>query len=353
MKMLFLCFASVLPLLQTVVAQAKTVDSTANSTLPLNTVAKAAGKLYFGSATDNPELSDQAYLGILSNTAMFGQLTAGNSMKWDAIEPEQNVFSFTGGDQIVAIAEATGKIVRGHNLVWHSQLPKWVEYGSWTPETLTSAVWTHVWTEVSHYLGKIYAWDVVNEPLNDDGTMRADVFYNTLGSSYIKLALETAHAADPYAKLYINDYNLEYTGPKIDAMVQLVKDLLAAGAPIHGIGFESHLILGKFSATQLRTNMERITALGLEVAITELDDRIQLPATDADLEQQKADYMAVVQVCMAVPGCVGVTVWDYTDKYSWVPAVFSGYGEACIWDANLVPKPAYDGIVMGFGNYVA
>lgn len=192
------------------------------------------------------------------------------------------------------------------------------------------------------------AWDVVNEPLNDDGTMRADVFYNILNSSYITLALQTAHAADPYAKLYINDYNLEYTGPKINAMVQLVEDLLAAGAPIHGVGFESHFILGDVSGTQLQTNMERITALGLEVAVTELDVRIQLPATDANLEQQKADYTTVVQACMAVPGCVGVTVWDYADKYTWIPAAFPGQGEACPWDANLLPKPAYDGIAMGF-----
>jgi hypothetical protein len=174
----------------------------------------------------------------------------------------------------------------------------------------------------------------IAEPLNDNGTMRTDVFYNTLNTSYINIALQTAHAADPNAKLYINDYNLEYTGrsngfpfalsvmttdvfppgPKIDAMVQLVKDLLAAGAPIHGIGFESHLILGEVSPSELQANMERITTLGLEVAVTELDDRIELPATDADLEQQKADYMSVVQTCMAVDGCVGVTVWDYTDR---------------------------------------
>ncbi|KAF8554599.1 glycoside hydrolase family 10 protein [Imleria badia] len=326
--------------------------------MALNIAAKAARKLYFGSATDNPELTDVAYVSILNNTAMFGQLTPGNSMKWDAIEPEQNVFNFTGGDQIVALAEATGKIIRGHNLVWHNQLPDWVTYGNWTPETLTSVIETHVRTEVSHYAGKIntlgsYAWDVINEPLNDNGTMRADVFYNTLNTSYISIALQTAHIADPNAKLYINDYNLEYIGAKIDAMVQLVEDLLAADTPIHGIGFESHFILGEVSPSELQTNMERITALGLEVAVTELDDRIVLPATDADLEQQKADYMSVVQTCMAVSGCVGVTVWDYTDKHSWIPSAFPGYGEACPWDANLVRKPAYDGIVMGFMDYTS
>ena len=109
-------------------------------------------------------------------------------------------------------------------------------------------------------------------------------------------------------------FNVFLVGPKIDAMVQLVEDLLAAGVPINGVGFQCHLILGELSASELKVNMERITALGLEVAVTELDVRIELPATDADLEQQKADYMSVIQTCMAVPGCVGVTVWDYTDK---------------------------------------
>jgi len=347
-----LAFASLLALVQTSVAQ-MSKSATLTATVALNVAAKTAGKLYFGTATDNPELTDTTYVTILNDTAMFGQLTPGNSMKWDATEPKQNVFNFTGGDQIAALAEATGKIVRGHNLVWHNQLPDWVTYGQWTPQTLTSVIETHVRTEVSHYAGKIYAWDVINEPLNDNGTMRADVFYNTLNTAYINIALRTAHAADPNAKLYINDYNLEYTGPKIDAMVQLVKDLLAAGAPIHGIGFQGHLILGGISASELQCNMERITALGLEVAVTELDDRIELPATDADLEQQKADYMSVVQTCMAVSRCVGITVWDYTDRYTWIPSVFPGYGAACPWDANLVRKPAYDGIAMGFIDYAA
>ncbi|KAG9315006.1 glycoside hydrolase family 10 protein [Chiua virens] len=307
----------------------------ATSTVALNVAAKAAGKLYFGSATDNRKLNDPAYLSILKDTDIFGQLTPENSMKWDAIEPQRNVFNFTGGDQIVALAEETGKVMRGHALVWFQQLPDWVMYGTWTSETLTSVVENHVRTQVSHYRGKIYAWDVVNEPFNGNGTMRADVFHNTLGKSYISTALRAARAADPNAKLYLNDYDLEYAGklgklffssldndkalsshigPKVDAMVQLVEDLLAAGVPIDGIGFQCHYILGQVDPYQLRTNMERFTALGLEVAVTELDDRIPLPVTDADLYQQKSDYMAIVQSCMTVPRCVGVTVWDFPDK---------------------------------------
>lgn len=131
-------------------------------------------------------------------------------------------------------------------------------------------------------------------------------------------------------------------------MVKLVKNLQSQGVLIHGIGFESHLKLNGFSASDLQTNMERFTALGLEVAITELDIRIQLPASDSDLAQQKIAYTNVVGACMKVSGCVGVTIWDYTDKvrskaysvlhdlivlqYSWIPSTFSGYGAACPWD---------------------
>ncbi|KAG6821332.1 hypothetical protein H0H93_000193 [Arthromyces matolae] len=264
----------------------------------------AAGKKYFGSATDNPELTDTAYVAELSNTNDFLQLTPGNSMKWDATEPSQGTFTFSGGDAIVALAQKNGQIIRD-------------------------------------------SWDVINEPFNDDGTWRSDVFYNTMGQSYVAVALQAARAADPNAKLYINDYNIEGTGAKSTAMVNLVKSLKAAGVPIDGIGVQGHLIVGEVPST-LQANLEQFTALGVEVAITELDIRMTLPETAALLEQQKADYQTVIAACKAVAGCVGVTIWDYTDKYSWVPSTFSGQGAACPWDANLVKKPAYDGIVAGF-----
>lgn len=170
------------------------------------------------------------------------------------------------------------------------------------------------------------------EPFNDDGTWRTDVFYNTLGTSYVSLALQAARAADPAAKLYINDYNIEQTGSKATAMLNLVKSLQSQNVPIDGVGFQCHFIVGSVPTT-FQQNLETFTALGLEVAITELDIRMTLPATDALLQQQKKDYQSVVAACQAVEGCIGVTIWDYTDKYSWVPNTFSGQGAACPWDA--------------------
>ncbi|KAM5537225.1 hypothetical protein V8D89_009158 [Ganoderma adspersum] len=299
---------------------------TPSSTAGLHTLAKAAGKLYFGSATDNPELSDTAYVAKLDDVKEFGQITPGNSMKWDATEPSQGTFTFTNGDVIANLAKANGQLLRGHNCVWHNQLPSWVSSGSFTAAQWTSIIQTHC------------------EPFNDDGTWRTDVFYNTLNTSYISIALQAARAADPDAKLYINDYNIEQTGSKSTAMLNLVKQLIADDVPIDGVGFQSHFIVGSVP-TSFQTTMEQFTALGLEVAITELDIRMTLPVTDALLAQQSKDYQSVVQACMNVAGCVGITIWDWTDKYSWVPNTFSGQGAACPWDANFAIKPAYNGIV--------
>ncbi|KAI0775067.1 glycoside hydrolase superfamily [Trametes elegans] len=310
----------------------------------LHTLAKAAGKLYFGSATDNPELSDSAYVAKLGDAAEFGQITPGNSMKWDATEPTRGQFTFTNGDVVANLAKQNGQLLRGHNCVWHNQLPNWVSNGQFTAEDLTDVIQTHCGTLVGHYKGQIYSWDVINEPFNDDGTWRQDVFYNTLGTDFIPIALKAARSADPDAKLYINDYNIEQSGAKSTAMLNLVKQLQADGVPIDGVGFQSHFIVGQVPSSFQQT-LEQFTALGVEVAITELDIRMTLPATDALLAQQQKDYQAVVEACINVQGCVGVTIWDWTDKYSWVPSTFSGQGAALPWDENFNKKPAYDGIV--------
>ncbi|PIL35441.1 hypothetical protein GSI_02168 [Ganoderma sinense ZZ0214-1] len=310
----------------------------------LNRLAQAAGKKYFGTATDNSELTDTVYTAILDNKVEFGQITPANSMKWDATEPTRGTFTFSGGDQIANLAKTNGQLLRGHNCVWYNQLPSWVSSGQFTAADLTTVIQNHCGTLVGHYKGQVYSWDVVNEPFNDDGTWRTDVFYNTLGTSYVSIALQAARAADPNAKLYINDYNIEQTGAKATAMLNLVKQLLAAGVPLDGVGFQCHFIVGEVP-TSFQSVLQQFTALGLEVAITELDIRMPTPASQANLAQQQKDYQSVVQACMNVEGCAGITVWDFTDKYSWVPSTFSGQGAACPWDQNLVKKPAYNGIV--------
>ncbi|KAI0512741.1 family 10 glycosyl hydrolase [Xylaria bambusicola] len=306
----------------------------------LNKLAKAAGLLYFGSATDNGELSDRSYVNILSNTDEFGQLTPGNGQKWQYTEPSRGSFSYSSGDQIASLAASNGQLLRCHTLVWYSQLPSWVSSGSWNSQTLTSVVNTHISNVVGHYKGKCYAWDVVNEALNEDGTYRTNVFYNVLGDSYFALAFKAAAAADPNAKLYYNDYNIENPGSKQAGVVKIVKLVKAAGAKIDGVGMQAHLIVG---STPSQSAMQSYVGAGVtEVAYTELDIRLSsLPSSSSGLAQQANDYGTVTKACLAEKACIGITIWDYTDKYSWIPGVFPGQGDALIYDSNLNKKPAW------------
>jgi endo-1,4-beta-xylanase len=308
--------------------------------------AAEAKNIYFGTALTQGNLSNSTLTGVAG--AQFDMVTPGNEMKWDTTEPSNGTYNFGPGDQIVAFAQAHNQRVRGHNLVWHSQLPSWVN--SLPLTSVQAAMEAHITTEATHYKGQVYSWDVVNEPFNDDGTFRQDVFYNAFGGSgYIADALRTAHAADPAAKLYLNDYNIEATGAKSNAMYSLVQSLKAAGVPIDGVGFESHFILGQVPSS-MQSNMARFAALGVDVAVTELDDRIQLPATAANLTQQANDYAAVVNACLAVSRCVGVSQWGVGDADSWIPSAFSGYGAATMYDNNYQPKPAYTSTLTALGG---
>ncbi|MEU8679404.1 endo-1,4-beta-xylanase [Streptomyces sp. NPDC048560] len=329
-------FAALLvgPVLQTAEAAAATPT--------LHELAAAEGK-FFGSATDNSELSDAAYTAVLGSE--FGQITPGNSMKWDATEPARGQFSYARGDAVVDFAGQHGQSVRGHTLVWHSQLPSWVS--SLPADQTRSAMETHIANVAGHYRGEVYAWDVVNEPFNEDGTFRSSPFHNAMGKEYVTYALRAARAADPDAKLYLNDYNIEGFGAKSDAMYDLARELKADGVPLDGIGFQAHLAVQYGFPDRMQENLQRFADLGLDVAITELDVRMRLPQDTAKYQTQIDYYGRVTQACMAVTRCVGITVWDYTDKYSWVPGTFSGEGNATPWDADLRPKTALLDAVRG------
>lgn len=316
-------------------------------TAQLNDLAVRAGLKYFGTALREGAVnSDAAYKRILTDKSEFGQLVAENGQKWDATEPSRGSFSYTSGDITANTAKASGQGIRCHTLVWHSQLPNWVSSGSWTKDTLTSVIETHMSNVMGHYKGQCYAWDVVNEAINDDGTWRDSVFYRVFGTEYLPISFAAAKKYDANTKLYYNDYNLEYNGAKTDRAVEIVKIVQAAGAPIDGVGFQGHLIVGSTpSRANLATTLRRFTALGVEVAYTELDIRhSSLPASSAAQVTQGNDFANVVGSCLDVTGCVGVTVWSFTDKYSWVPSTFSGAGDALIYDSNFNKKAAWTSI---------
>jgi endo-1,4-beta-xylanase len=322
--------------------------------------AKKAGLEYFGAATDTPGQRERAgyedvypqYDAILADNDQFGQTTPTNGQKWLFVEPERGVFNFTEGDITAELAAKQGKLLRCHALVWHSQLAPWVETTEWTPEELRTVIIDHITAVAGHYKGRCLAWDVVNEALDEDGTWRESIFYRVLGEEYIKLAFQTAAEVDPGTRLYYNDYGIERPASvKTDGAVRLVQMLKDAGIRIDGVGMQAHYTVGRSpSLDEQIATMERYAALGVEVALTELDVRTPVPWTDADLEAQKKVYRESVGACAQVDACVGVTLWDFYDPFSWVPYTFPGFGNALLWFEDFARHPAYYGILAALKN---
>ncbi|KIM31617.1 glycoside hydrolase family 10 protein [Serendipita vermifera MAFF 305830] len=298
---------------------------------------------YFGVAWDVNRAVDSDYTQLV--LAQFDQITAENSLKWETTEPSRGVFNYTNGDFVVGTALANHMSFRAHVLVWHSQLPAWVTAGNFSKTELTSIMKNHIVNVAGHYKGKVYTWDVVNEVFNEDGTFRSTVFYDTIGAEFIDIAFKTARQTDPHALLAINDYNIDGTGAKSTAMINLVKGAKRRGVPIDQIGAQAHLVVGTLP-TDIQANWQAFTDIGVVVAVTEVDIRMPTPPTAESLAQQAADYKTVVSACLNIKKCVGVTVWGASDKYSWVPDVFPGEGAPLQWDDNLVPKPAYNATVQ-------
>ena len=198
------------------------------------------------------------------------------SMKFDATKPERGYYDFTEGDILVAFAKAHNMQVRGHNLVWYMALPSWLTTGHFTRDELISILHDHIFAEVSHYRGQVNIWDVVNEAINNDGSLRDSIWSRGIGHDYLDLAFRWAHEANPQARLFYNDYGGEGLGQKSNAIYNLVAGMIKRGVPINGVGLQMHVSLDGYPPPQdVLSNMKRLAALGLEVQITEMDVKIQ------------------------------------------------------------------------------
>jgi endo-1,4-beta-xylanase len=290
-----------------------------------------------GVAVEANLLGNNPYTNIIQT--QFDGVTPGNEMKWQTTEPQQGVFNFGPADQIVSFAQSHNMKIRGHTLVWYSQLASWVN--SVPSSQILSVMENHITTEMQHFAGKIWYWDVVNEAFNDDGTRRSDVFQNEIGNAYIEDAFRTARAADPNAKLCYNDYNIEdMNSAKSQAVYAMVADFKNRGVPIDCVGFQSHFITGQVPADFQQT-LQKFANLGIDVQITELDDRMPTPPSQANINQQNIDYANVAKACLAVSRCNDITIWGVGEPDSWIPSTFPGQGNALLYDSNYQPKPCY------------
>ncbi|MFG2586741.1 endo-1,4-beta-xylanase [Streptomyces sp. NPDC048438] len=298
--------------------------------------AAAAKGRYFGTAVAANHLGEAAYASTLD--AQFDSVTPENEMKWDAVESSRNSFNFSAADQIVSHAQSKGMKVRGHTLVWHSQLPGWVSGLGATD--LRSAMNNHITQVMTHYKGKIHSWDVVNEAYQDgsSGARRSSPFQDKLGNGFIEEAFRTARTVDADAKLCYNDYNTDGQNAKSNAVYAMVKDFKQRGVPIDCVGFQSHFNSNSPVPSDFQANLQRFADLGVDVQITELD-------IEGSGSAQAANYTKVVNACLAVTRCTGITVWGVTDKYSWRSS-----GTPLLFDGDYNKKPAYDAVLAALGG---
>lgn len=316
----------------------------------LKAAASCTGR-QFGAALAASHLSESGYASAAREHSF---VTPENEMKWDQIEPTRGAFNFGPADQIVAFATQNGMKIKGHTLVWHKRLPAWVT-------ALTSAIdvraamLDHINRVISHYKGKVAAWDVVNEAWVTDPDagagspmIRDSVFSSALGPSFIDEAFTAARQADSGALLIYNEFADEGLSDKATAVYNMVKDMKSRGIPIDGIGLQMHIGFNTApTAADVALNMQRFADLGVKVFISEMDVN---GCAGYSLDQEKTQYHDMVAACVAQPACAAVTLWGITDKFSWLNSdTRTGCASGqlplpLLWDDNYAKKPAYAGV---------
>jgi endo-1,4-beta-xylanase len=309
----------------------------------------------------------------------YGAMTPENEMKMPYLQPQRGVFDFREADNLVDFAREHHTPIHGHALVWGLQLPVWLlDHGfsdnlglhlpplqlpplgpgvnelltaatGWERQELLDIMKGHIDTVMRHFGDDVPEWDVVNEPLADNGTLINNVWRRFIGDDYIEQALRTARAANPRAKLFINEYSVEGPTAKRAGLLKLVRDLKARGVPLDGVGLQYHThIQGFYDEQTLRDTMQQFAALGVEVQITEMDVGTSL--LDGTLEQrfarQAQAYGAAARACNAVKACTRFTTWGISDRLSWLGA----REMALPFDAQYHAKPAFEAVRAAFAS---
>ncbi|MES1201157.1 MAG: endo-1,4-beta-xylanase [Pseudomonadota bacterium] len=312
-----------------------------------------AGKFLCGAAVQSGQLTDASVTDVLK--AHFNSMTAEYEMKADIIGPSEGVYNFTPGDQLATFCQNNSINLRGHALVWHQTSPSWFFAGG-DPATIRARLETYITAVVTHFKGKVYAWDVVNEVASDgaDPVYRQDSpWYQALGPDYIEYAFRAARAADPNVKLFYNDYSSE-SSSKRTRILAIIDDLISKGVPIDGFGHQCHINLNT-TAASIETAVNTIEARSLINHITELDIDVYASSSSPDyganipasvLHDQAVLYRALYQMFAMHTSIQAVTTWGVHDGQSWLntfPVTRTNY--PLLFDRNKQPKTALYAVV--------
>jgi endo-1,4-beta-xylanase len=302
-------------------------------------------------------------------TRQFNSITPENLLKFESIQRQPGLFTFDAQDRYVAFGAARGMAVIGHTLVWHSQTPAWVwagtDGGLTDRATMLERMHTHIATVVGRYKGRIRGWDVVNEALNDDGTLRDSPWRRGIGDDYIARAFEFARQADPGAELYYNDFNLASRPAKRAGAIRIIRDLQQRGLRIDAVGEQGHWRLESPTTAEIDQTISELRATGLKVMITELDVNLLPPAGPPtpgqppspaanpyvtglpdDVQQALARrYADAFRVMLTHRDDIArVTFWGVSDGDSWLNR--GRMNHPLLWDRQRQPKPAFDEVAQ-------
>ncbi len=310
-----------------------------------------------GAAVEPRLFGERPYAATLARE--FNMVEAENVMKWGTLRPARDRFDFGPGDRVVAFARRHQMKARGHCLLWSEYNPAWLEKGNFTPEEMRAMLKEHITKVMRHYSGKVFAWDVVNESFLADGQVESSVWYDRpgigmkgQGTAYVEQAFRWAREADPRALLFYNDYDIEGVNPKSDAVYAMVKDFLARGVPIDGVGFQAHVFDKNLRDLEtIRQNFARFAALGVQIHITEADVALNVDSSGklvnpADLARQADIYRRIASACFREPRCTAFQTWGLTDRYTWIPQYTKGaQGAPLLFDRDYATKPAYRAVL--------
>jgi endo-1,4-beta-xylanase len=333
-----------------------------------------------GVAVNQKQFSNEDRRGDPIIKSQFDSISPENALKWASVHPEPGVYDFTNADRYVAFGEKHHMAIIGHTLVWNHQTPRWVFQDTngnpATREVLLERMRDHIQTVVGRYKGQIKGWDVVNEALAEDGTLRRSNWEKIIGDDYIEKAFQYAHEADPNAELYYNDFSLE-NEPKRKGAIELIKKLKAEGIPITAVGLQGHLKMDWPTVEEEDAAISDFAKLGVKVVITELDvdvvratqgnrtadinanaqlvsgANIYSNGLPADVQRALAKrYADLFGVFLKHRDVIErVTFWGVTDGNSWLNTP-GRVNYPLLFDRNGQPKPAFTAVIQAVKNPV-